>query len=239
LSGHRMSDTNPRRSTLESAHNRRNMSAGFIRSFGFGSRRGMLTAAEPGRSTLGGEHNRGNVSAGFIRNFGDGLSRRRLSVAEARRSTLGSEHNRENMSAGFIRSFGFGSRRRPLTAAEPPRSTVGREHSRESPSAAFVRRDGTVRQGTYDLSRSHEAHALRSHHRGEARRCSSNRLARAGRSMSEAQRLTHANLATLGQDLVKILRRQKLGPGAPARPRTRDWCPRRPVRRIGRSDEWH
>jgi hypothetical protein len=71
------------------------MSAGFIRSFGFGSRRCLPTAAKPGRSTLGGEHNRGNMSAGFIRSFGDGSSRHGLSRPEARRSTLEREHNRK------------------------------------------------------------------------------------------------------------------------------------------------
>jgi hypothetical protein len=45
------------------------VSAGFIRSFGFGSRRRPLTAAELRRSTLGSEHNREYTSAGFIRSF--------------------------------------------------------------------------------------------------------------------------------------------------------------------------
>jgi hypothetical protein len=56
------------------------VSAGFIRSFGFGSTRHLLTADEPPRSTLGCEHNREYMSAGFIRSFGFGSSPRPLTA---------------------------------------------------------------------------------------------------------------------------------------------------------------
>jgi hypothetical protein len=124
----------------DAIENHSEVSAGFIRSLGFGSRQRQLTADAPPRSTLGSERNREYMSAGFIRSFGDGSGGCRLADAELRRSTLGTEHNRGNMSAGFIRSFGDGSRRRRPAAASHRRSSLGTEHNRENVSAGFIRK---------------------------------------------------------------------------------------------------